>query len=420
MTTTASISKFPHSGKNTWETITNSSFYLFCASIPFVGYDIRAGGFEVSPSNVIIAITLATTTIHLLIRGDVKLTETKVYSLLVTTPLLLLVVVHATLGNSVPLGFAISFMGSIAAFSITLVFIDSPRKLYNALAATMFGIVVFSLIGILAGFGVIPLVARTPPNMSVGGIQPPFIRTLGGPMSYGSYGFLVALPTITSVIYGITSAELPTRVSAGVTFAICSLGILIAQSRSTFLAIFLSFVVAGHYVAARSEIFRFNITRIYSIGMITSTVVAIPVGYLLYKARPETLSIRLELLAVAVQEIYSNPVLGTSRSSLQGDVVGGHTIHNMFLETGVLFGLPGLILVCTIWIIAFRVCYQSVKYRAKSVLPVVLLATIISGWAENMLYPGLLPKTTWFMLGLIIAGGSTIIDEGVTNRDRTV
>jgi len=261
----------------------------------------------------------------------------------------------------------------------------------------------------MAGFGFIEPLTNTSAPTSIAGFTLPFVRTIGGPLAYGSYGILLSISLAFCLLSAVSSEKVAQRYLAIILSVVCFLGFIVGQSRSTFLSLSTTICIVTIYVYHQQSVslgYIFN--PLYRLGRVLIPILVVPLSYVLYTIRPRSVELRLDQIAVATEQIFSYPLIGSTRELIIFET-GGYIIHNVFFATGALFGLPGLLLLISIWILTVRSGITSTLYIRDSALSVVLLAAVLGTTVEVLLYSGLFSKVMWFALSVTVSGSSILL-----------
>lgn len=391
--------------------LTTSVFYLFCASLPFAGYSIETGVVTLSLTNVALLTTFGLTLLSL--GNHQTVTVSRVQVVIGGLALLLGVIIglQAFFLDAVRIRLIATFLGCLLTMIVVTHVVNSRRILYRTLFATMVGVAIFSAIGFAAGVGLIEPVARSFKPTTVAGVTMPFIRTIGGPLSHGTYGVLLTIALSTGLLYTITPGSIVRRIISGFLFGLCFLGFVVAQSRSTFVAVTVTIAITIVFLYHDSILSNGpSSTVLYHLARFGFVVGLLPGAYVLYNARPGSALVRLDQFMVAVRQIYQYPFLGSNRDVVLAET-GGYVIHNAFLGTAALFGLPALVILALIWFLTVRSSVQLHKHSRGPFLSVILLTSMLGGTVEHLLYFGVFSKTTWFAIMLVVSGSATLLHE---------
>lgn len=386
-------------------------FYLFCVSLPFAGYELETGIISLSPTNVALLTTFSLVLLSSASHRAIRVSRTQV--LIGGLALLLGIIIgfQALFLDTVRTRLIFTFGGCFMTLTVVTLIVGSHSILYRTLFATMVGVAIFSAIGFAAGVGLIEPVARTFKPTTVAGVTLPFIRTIGGPLSHGTYGILLTIGLSTGLLYTITPGSSVRRIVAGFLFGLCFLGFVVAQSRSTFIAVAVTIAVIVVFLYHDSNLsIGLPFTVLYHLARIGFVAGLIPGAYFLYAARPGSALVRLEQFMVAVRQIFQHPFLGSTQDVIMAET-GGYVIHNAFLGSGALFGLPALVILVLIWLVTIRLTLQSLTHSHYPFLSVLLLAAMLGGTVEHLLYFGVFSKTTWFAIALVVSGSATLLHE---------
>lgn len=387
------------------------SFYAFCASFPFAGYGLDTGIATLSATNFTLLLTAFLTSMNLFTDPEFELTLTQIRVSIVGGLLSALIALQILLFDSVRIRLVATFIGCLLTFGIVTVIVDSRLRLRRALLATTIGVAIFSAIGVAAGFQLIQPVANVSRPATIVGLTLPFLRTTGGPLAYGTYGVLLTFSLSTALVYSIIIKSTIKRRVWVTLFIICFLGFIVGQSRSTFLAVVVTFTVLGILLYHRFLLpagMGFNI--LYQSAKVFVLISIIPVSLALYSVRPMTVEVRIEQSVVAITEMLQNPLFGTTRDMILIET-GGHIIHNAFLGVGALFGFPAFLLLGLIWLFTVKSGIQAVTHSQHSILAIILLSAILGSTVEHLFYFGVFSKTIWFAFALVISGSSVILQE---------
>lgn len=386
-------------------------FYLFCGTLPFAGYSIHTGVIRISLTNIALLATFGLTLLSLTNDRIVVVSQRQLQIVGFGLILGVIISLQVLIFDTVRARLLITFLGCLLTLITVTFVVNSRRILYRTLLATTVGVASFSAIGFAAGVGLIEPVTETYRSMILAGVTLPFIRTIGGPLAHGTYGVLLTVSMSTTFLYIVTPHTQVRRGVMAILCILCSLGFVVGQSRSTLLALLVTFGVIAVYLYHQPYVSsKLEFKILYQSAKAGAIVGALPVAHVLYSARPGSANVRLDQTIVAIHQIIQYPLVGSTRETTMTET-GGYIIHNAFLGIGALFGLPALLVLGLIWVSCIRSGTQSVTHGRDPVLAIVLLAAILGATVEHLLYFGVFSKTTWFLLGLVVAGNNVLVHK---------
>lgn len=197
------------------------------------------------------------------------------------------------------------------------------------------------------------------------------------------------------------------KLTAAARGATCLAGIVLTFSRGS---------LVGLPIAALALIFAWR--RRIGLAILVAAIIASPLLFpvamqgmrYLVDLHPETVSSRLELMRLGLQEFISNPVFGsgfTQRFEIQGSTEAGveMAVHNTYLQVLVAWGMTGLavlgfLAVNVVWH-SFRILADSRATRRRLIVSSLLLSLVMM--IPMTFVNAFLMKMFWLVVGLLEA-----------------
>lgn len=381
---------------------------LLIASLPFTGSEFPLGALTVPVTDLLLLITAATLIVEILVNHRLVVTKSKV---MVSSVLLLIIIVFliSTLSQARPVRPVITQLGRFLILAIVLLYVTTFRRGHRVLTASFVAAVVISSLTVVST--VFHLQIGTPflQARQIGPYVLPFSRTLGVKLTYGIYGMYTLTATPYFLLLAIKRRDW--LLSVGVT--IVGSGIVIGQSRSTWIAMFVSVGVIGLYSIAMWANSGDRIRRrLAEFGTIFGSLLIVPLCILfarfLIRMDRSTVLSRLEQYYAALIAISENPLLGMGSSAFQTRFDLGYIPHNAFLRFGVDTGVIGFILVTAIFayttLLVGRYTIWSQGHHQRYAVGVLagLLAVIVEAFFQPSL-----GRAAWVAVGLGVS--STVV-----------
>lgn len=206
-----------------------------------------------------------------------------------------------------------------------------------------------SLIHLVVG---LPFGRPATQSRSLGPLTFQTMRLLGAPMGYGAYGILTSLGGTFAAGVAIWPHKLVgyrpdlAQSWASVSLVGMAIGVFLGQSRSTYLALAASAVVAVILLSYSTQ--NRTLKRVVKGGAVVTGFVAVLVGvaYLggFLVGSPESLSRRLQQYEIAIGIMLSDPMFGCGWDCARTVTAFSVSIHNSWLFMGAVGGVVVLFL----------------------------------------------------------------------------
>jgi len=274
-----------------------------------------------------------------------------------------------------------------------------------------------ALLTVVHSFVGLPFGSTRGPGRTMFSITIPFTRGLAAPFAFGSFGIM----SVISISYVLSSAYLDVR--AGAPFrnlaiypvlASILVGVVVAQSRSTYVAVtcvfgcYVAFFCLESYDWPTVDRLTGRVRRNAWLVLLPGSVLflvgfAQVYGMVDVVANPSsTIETRLFGYANAIGELVTRPLLGCGRPCLFSPTVHDHPVHNYWLAVGVYTGVGGLVLSVVPFLLAVLVGLRSLlsdppNRRAGGIL---LVGIVVGATVELTFFPGL-NSMTGILLGVV-------------------
>lgn len=277
---------------------------------------------------------------------------------------------------------------------------------------------VLGILSVLHGLFGLPFGNTRSGARTFGSVTFPLPRSLAAPFPYGSYGLfsIIGLSYLLSIFYlDDRSATLWHHPRRYLTLGGILVGVLVSQSRSTYVAVtlilcmyFIYYVLTGDHdwtlLKQSADIVRRNGFFI----IVISSVVALLGVWELLKILPSmmtgdgTLALRLRGFANALEVIQDRPLTGCGRSCIFSVTEQDVPVHNYWLAVGVYVGPIGLIasLIPFLMVLRSGISQALSGVDRKRATGILLVSVVIGSSVELALHPGL-NATTGILLGIL-------------------
>lgn len=399
------------------------SFCLLFLVLPFdkLAGAIHVGSFPLTLSTIIVLFIVFTFIIRLFDQCQPAVLSKKAFF-----PFLLLIIVFGIDILAIPRSEggefqAIESLSAAIVFGLAAVIVyQNPNVFKGALHVWTAVIVVGSILAAVQTMGY-SLWSEPAKPLHIGALKMPFKRTIGLPVDYGLYGILNfgVLPLVIISVINKKGLYRSRLIAMGVSLLIL-LGIFIGQSRSMWLGLVLALAVllisSGYHLRKKKPFFFILIIS----GMIFFCFLGMRsvqgIGIDVYKARPNSVNVRLHQYHTAVQIVLSHPLTGIGYgnfaeyyeplSKKKDHSAGVWKLHNYFLNKAVSAGLMGAALLILIFAwVAHTLWRDASRYIKEPTgwFMLGLLSGLTGMMVELMLFPGGSGlKILWAYLGMIV------------------
>lgn len=312
------------------------------------------------------------------------------------------------------IGFFLVFLSAAAAC-------DDEEIVRDVLRGMTYAVALIGLLSLVHASGLfpVPFGQRAKPPRTFGPFRMPFPRTLGHPMSHNKFGILasVALATVTQSGLGGQDIIAPLWAGGGL-LALAVLGVLITQTRATYLT---ALVAVGLSVGLTLERKRESpwytrprgscVAALVYLGLLILANVLFPIvapdSLLDVGSTRDVASAlsRVDANAVAWELFTNAPLLGIGHGNFDNYHTGETGIHNHLLEqlasTGLVGGIPYVLFHVLILVGAMRQLghRKGLSQSVSRVLCVSVLATLFA----YQFFPGFFVSTFAIISGLVVS-----------------
>mgnify|MGYP006414130147 CR=1 FL=1 len=321
--------------------------------------------------------------------------------------LLLLVLLNLTSGASINENIRLS-IGMIEGVLITvalIIFIRTEEQLDSIGNVFLLIALLASITSLLVGFSFVdwPYIDKTPPTRSVFSIILPWNRNAGLFSNYSAYNSIILIGASYSFVKFYYNSGFK-KICYFLFLIILIFGSFMPQSRAAILALGVLFLAYIFWFSKKKFLLTMLILSLVILGSFMFYAVAevfIEIGSSSSETRFEQYALILEILP----EVY-----------LQGKGLGsfiseyGNSIHNIFLNVLIAFGIPGLVFFLSIILLPYlHMFVQSKKLTLELVgknLSWIPLS-LISVCAVLFFASGLSLLSFWILIGTMISLVST-------------
>lgn len=377
---------------------------LYIALVPF-------GRFLVSVNNALILIAAALALGAFLFRTSSK--RVHVYQLSIVSALLIILVWSIIVATSAPNPVSDIIRSKVFALRLLVVgafvlLVNSYERVSGVLVLITLLVAAIGILSVLHLAVGLPFGKPIGQVRSFGPISLGISRTLGVEMGYGSYGTLanigLAFAMIASWRPSILPAFAPSRVRFGGKLCLTAIviGVIIAQSRSTYLSVTTSVITLAGFVTVLYGSRRVRLVALFS-GCLTALVGTVFVGPELYQgvitANKASVTNRARQYIGSIQAILQSPITGCGWNCVYALTDRDVAVHNAWLVTGLTAGIPGLLL----WTVPFMtylvagVRGMTTERPPVSLLAIALVVGTVGVVLELLLYPGISDTVAVFL-----------------------
>ncbi|MDB9253338.1 O-antigen ligase family protein [Halorubrum ezzemoulense] len=363
--------------------------------IPFGVFSVETGVVNISLPNLFIISTIIYFSAFLCIKRELTLSKIQVLVFVLFCTALVTILITTFIQQGSPRRL-ITYIGYLLVTTILFLYINSISDAERVLRAAFLSAVAINALTIIHSvtypvgfpFGQAYLGQRT-----VVGVTVPFQRTLGLPnITYGAFGMMSMVGTPYYLYKGIKNRCIITLF--GVSLVL--LGVLITQSRSTWVATSLAvFIVISGYVLKETR----KKTKIaYVLAIVIPAIALVPSSIKsLISIKSSTFSSRTEQYRIALELLQSNPVTGVGLSNVN-QFYSAYAIHSGFLRIGAEAGAFAFLTVVTVWAISLLFVSKGVFLSsAHYTIRVGVIAGIGAMIIEANMVPGF-GKAPWILL----------------------
>lgn len=295
-------------------------------------------------------------------------------------------------------------------YGLTSFVIISKGSLQIAVRAVIISACIVSFIAIgQSFFGVFMDIGRPAPARMIGPITIPVERSAGPYGTYGRFGMLLLLAFPAVLLERLdpeTPSLFPNRWSVNAILLLLTVGILISQTRGTWIA---AIVVTSITLAIYGK--RKLSPQQQRQALVVSAICLIPVLIFalleMVEMNVSTVLIRLKVYTIAVHVFMDNPIFGVGyqhfipAASQYSEVTA---IHNVFLEVLATLGLIGAVIFGLLFLrVGTRLAKTMVNTADEGTLPVAIPIGAIGVIVQAQVVRGLYAQEFWFTLGLVTA-----------------
>jgi hypothetical protein len=381
------------------ENRTKLDFLVFITvlSLPFGGFSIETGVVNISAPNLLIIVTLFSVAFKN--RGEVN--TNKRQSIVILLGVFFIFYTYlSTVYYAGSLRSLITYSGFLFLMISIIIYCrgsEQVRLVFHAMFLSAIVISILTIVHVLLYPSGLPFGDIYRGQRTVGGIKIPVQRSIGVPMSYGSFGMysLAATPYYAYVAVRRKSTPLLLGVVTIIT------AVLISQSRSAWLAAMVAMIILlfGHYL----EKYRDNQMLLGTVGLGTIAFIIPGVVSALIHIQPGTARARFEQYQYAIDVLLSSPITGVGLGNLNSITKLSYKIHSAFLNIGAASGLPALLPILIIWAGAVVYLLKLLFHSSTNfALTLGLLAGIAVVTIESNLQPAF-SKAPWVIIALIVS-----------------
>lgn len=338
----------------------------------------------------------------------------------------------------VPSGYHATF-GRLEDIRYLVILIINPMILYVSYKAFMLysdkekgrvlgvSAVILSILVVLEGFSIISIGNETLVGRELFGVRLPFRKATGLPMSDGKLGILL-IPMFYFMTFNFLNAVSARKKITYFAFAsLILLAILVAQSRSGWLALVVSgIVVIG--LRYRRPIERatlaFMVLLLGTAGFLYGVFDFLIKGIVSEGIYRENVFGRFDFLLFTFERFLDSPIVGGGHAGLflKTETGAAQVVHNLFLDVLASYGVLGFIPFLLGWIFVGKGLLSSVsqklKYNEDKIIAQWLVVCFISLMVELSLYRGFYNEYTFIYIGFILAfsQGRIKVSKGNTRR----
>jgi O-antigen ligase len=299
--------------------------------------------------------------------------------------------------------YMVTLMGAMAVFTMCLVFVHD-RKIFEYVCVGLFVSAVLSVAG-----------AATQGTLGVSGVFPSSAdrsrigeipRVVGFIVTHGLYAQIVAAGSLVAL-----SGVLPTRGPRLFSRKLALLGVVMSvvgtafsQSRSQMIATAAGFVtfalLSMLYLRGWRRAMLITFIVLATVGL---SIVIVPIAMTLIAMSPINVVRRFEGYDSALDIIRRYPVSGVGRFAFIELVGGEHVLHNTFLSVGVSSGIPGMVVLFALMVMATIRGFRRVLQRDDlTPLAIGLLSSFAAIFVAANLYDGLNAPIYWVVMALLM------------------
>lgn len=370
-------------------------------TIPFAGYYIPTGFISVSATNILILISLTVLSVEISKKSQLNIN----LSLLILFLLIILVLISGMIVSFVQDG---SFRRTITIFGYILLIgvisfgVRNEYELRRLIHLVFLSSILVCLIAVMSSVFSINLGGSLIYARSIFGLQIPFTRTSGIPISHGEFGMYTLSTVPLYIVYGLRSRN-PLYLG-GVGVIVFSV-IFILQSRSTWLALFTGIVVLTLFLQpkllSQSSVAR-KLTILRKVGFLLTPVVGIGLIWVVISIG-QSIDLRAQQIATSIKLLYNQP-FGYGWGNIQPFFERNALPHNAFLRYGVETGLISLLALIGIYVVVVRDLLRVVflQHPEKHLMAVGLLAGLSAVFIEASNLVGF-GKSGWMWVAISAA-----------------
>lgn len=393
---------------------------LIFISIPLDIYSYDAGFLTISPTNILIIVTMISWIIALL-RGRYDFYWDKDY-LFLAWLFVASIVPLFFISSSIPhLRSIVTLLGSIAAYLLCVNLVDSRAEFKTIIRILIISTLIISITVIIQSiakgvFGIdLEIGSRTFIEIERGlGYLP---RSTSIFRDSNALGYFL-LPGLMILIYLYVIKKASSRRLLSISFvSIIALAILISYSRGTWLGVFVS-LVCLIVIPAALEKPKYRPFIIILFALIIALLIMTPIGIITNEfivtpfknIQQQNVDIRLQIWSDAIKKFSSSPIVGIGMGSYRYDHGMELVIHNTYLQVLVGFGIFGFI---PFFMLIVRSIMKGISgMKNNDDIAFALLLGFIALLSAGFFINSFQTKYFWLLMALITVSAKTF------NRNR--